>query len=495
MGKYIMALDQGTTSSRTILFDKGGNIICQANKEFEQIFPKAGWVEHNPEEIWMTQVLTMGEVMRDAGIDGTDIEAIGITNQRETTVVWDKNTGKPIYNAIVWQCARAKDICERPLIKMQAETIRRKTGLQLSPYFPAAKLAWLMENVVQARPLAAQGRLCCGTMDAWLVYSLGEGHPFRTDYSNASRTQLFDITTLQWDEALCQLFGIPMNALPEVTMSDGLFGMTTLGEWLKEPIPIHGVLGDSHGALFGQNCRQPGQIKATYGTGSSVMMNIGDKPKFSENGLVTSLAWGMEQKVSYVFEGNLNYTGAVISWLKKDVGLIHTDAEATELALRANQADKTYFVPAFTGLGAPYWDSEATGMFTGITRVTGRAELAKACLESIAYQITDLVALMAKDAGIPVNTLRVDGGPTVSDYLMQFQSDLTCASVEVPEIQELSGMGAAYAAGIAVGLYDREQVFLGLQHRSYYARLSEKERQRRYAGWKTAVKRVLLEEK
>lgn len=495
MKRYILAVDQSTQGTKGLLFDEAGRMCARADRSHAQLVNDQGWVEHDPEEILENTLRVCRDTVEKAGVSPEEIAAFAISNQRETSMMWDRETGKPIYNAIVWQCARAKDICERPQIKMQAETIRRKTGLQLSPYFPAAKLAWLMENVVQARPLAAQGRLCCGTMDAWLVYSLGEGHPFRTDYSNASRTQLFDITTLQWDEALCQLFGIPMNALPEVTMSDGLFGMTTLGEWLKEPIPIHGVLGDSHGALFGQNCRQPGQIKATYGTGSSVMMNIGDKPKFSENGLVTSLAWGMEQKVSYVFEGNLNYTGAVISWLKKDVGLIHTDAEATELALRANQADKTYFVPAFTGLGAPYWDSEATGMFTGITRVTGRAELAKACLESIAYQITDLVALMAKDAGIPVNTLRVDGGPTASDYLMQFQSDLTCASVEVPEIQELSGMGAAYAAGIAVGLYDREQVFLGLQHRSYYARLSEKERQRRYAGWKTAVKRVLLEEK
>lgn len=495
MKRYILAVDQSTQGTKGLLFDEAGRMCARTDRPHAQLVNDRGWVEHDPEEILENTLRVCRDAVEKAGVLPEEIAAFAISNQRETSMMWDRETGKPIYNAIVWQCARAKDICERPQIKMQAETIRRKTGLQLSPYFPSAKLAWLMENVVQAESLAARGRLCCGTIDAWLVYSLGEEHPFRTDYSNASRTQLFDITTLQWDEALCELFGIPMNALPEVTMSDGLFGMTTLGGWLKEPIPIHGVLGDSHGALFGQNCRQPGQIKATYGTGSSVMMNIGDKPKFSNNGLVTSLAWGMDQKVSYVFEGNLNYTGAVISWLKKDVGLIHTDAEATELALHANQADKTYFVPAFTGLGAPYWDSEATGMFTGITRVTGRAELAKACLESIAYQITDLVTLMAKDSEIPVNTLRVDGGPTASDYIMQFQSDLTCASVEVPEIQELSGMGAAYAAGIAVGLYDRDQVFLGLQHRSYYTQMSEMERQCRYAGWKTAVKRVLLEEK
>ena len=492
MSGYILAVDQSTQGTKGLLFDEKGSLVARADRPHRQLVNERGWVEHDPEEILKNTLLVCQDVAKKAGIDKNGIRAFAISNQRETSLMWDRVTGKPIYNAIVWQCARAKELCQSPRIQNQAECIRRKTGLRLSPYFPAAKLAWLMEHIPNAKALAAARHLCCGTIDSWLVYSLGIGHPFKTDYSNASRTQLFDITRLQWDEELCALFGIPRDALPEVEMSDGLFGMTTLGGWLDTPIPIHGVLGDSHGALFAQDCRQPGQLKATYGTGSSVMMNIGGTPKFSDSGLVTSLAWGMDGVVQYVFEGNLNYTGAVISWLKKDVGLIETDAEATELAKCANPEDQTYFVPAFTGLGAPYWNSNATGMFTGITRITGRAELAKACLESIAYQISDLVELMGQDSGLPIAALRVDGGPTASDYLMQFQSDLTGARLEVPQIQELSGMGAAYAAGIAIGLYDGKTVFEGMQRRSYLPDMPRQVREQKCEGWKKAVRRVLL---
>lgn len=383
-------------------------------------------------EIIDNTVTVCGDVLAKADVDGGSVAAIGISNQRETTLMWDRATGRPVYNAIVWQCTRAVEICERPEVARRAEEIRKKTGINLSPYFPAAKLCWLMENIPETKALAAQGKLACGTIDSWLVYCLTGNH--KTDYSNASRTQLFNITDLKWDAELCGLFGIPMNSLPEVCMSDSNFGETDLRGLLPHPVSIHGVLGDSHGALFGQDCRKPGQIKATYGTGSSVMMHIGDKPKFSESGLVTSLAWGMNGKVEYVFEGNLNYTGAVMAWLREDVSLIATDSEATELAYKASPNDRTYFVPAFTGLGAPYWDSHATGLLTGITRTTGRAEIAKACLECIAYQITDLVELMRKESGLPVDTLRVDGGPTASRYLMQFQSDIANVTVQIPDL-------------------------------------------------------------
>ena len=489
MSRYILAVDQSTQGTKGLLFDENGLLVARADRPHRQIVNDLGWVEHDPVEIIDNTVTVCGDVLAKAGVNPGDVDAIGISNQRETALMWDKATGRPIYNAIVWQCARAAEICERPEIVGKAEDVRLKTGLNLSPYFPAAKLCWLMENVPEAKTLAGKGRLACGTVDSWLVYCLTGNH--KTDYSNASRTQLFNITDLQWDEELCELFSIPMDSLPEVCMSDSDFGGTDLRGFLPEPVPIRGVLGDSHGALFGQDCRKPGQIKATYGTGSSVMMHIGDAPKFSSSGLVTSLAWGIGGKVEYAFEGNLNYTGAVMTWLREDVGLIRTDAEATELAYKANPNDRACFVPAFTGLGAPYWDSRASGMLTGVTRTTGRAEIAKACLECIAYQITDLVELMRQDSGIPVDELRVDGGPTASTYLMQFQSDIADVSVQVPDLQELSGMGAAYAAGAAVGLYDREDVYCHIQRRSYQQKMSPVDRAERQTAWKQAVRQVL----
>ncbi len=491
MSRYILSVDQSTQGTKGLLFNEGGVLVARADRPHDQIVNEKGWVEHDPMQILNNTLAVCRDVAEKAGIDKGEIAAFAISNQRETSLMWDRQTGQPIFNAIVWQCARAAAICERPEIAEQAAEVKARTGMNLSPFFPAAKLRWLMENVPQAKPLADRGRLCCGTVDVWLLFRLTQEHVFRTDYSNASRTQLFNITELRWDPALCSLFGIPAEALPEVCMSDALFGHTTLDGWLDRPIPIHGVLGDSHGALFGQDCRRPGQVKATYGTGSSVMMNLGPSPRFSQSGLVTSLAWGIGGQVEYVFEGNLNYTGAVMTWLRKEVGLITTDQEATELARRANPLDRTYFVPAFTGLGAPYWDSRATGLFTGITRTTGRAELAKACLECIAYQITDLLELMGKGSGISVKTLRVDGGPTASDYLMQLQSDLTRARVEVPNLQELSGMGPAYAAGIALGLYDRDRIFDHVRRSAYAPQMPEQERLSRYDGWKAAIRQTL----
>ena len=489
MSRYILAVDQSTQGTKGLLFDENGVLAARADRPHRQIVNDKGWVEHDPVEILQNTIGVCADVLAKSGVSSSRIAAFAISNQRETSMMWDKATGRPIYNAIVWQCARAVEICERPEIAEKAETVRARTGINLSPYFPAAKLNWLMENVPEAKNLAAQRRLACGTVDSWLIWNLTGRH--WTDYSNASRTQLFNIVDLKWDRELCELFSVPVESLPEVHMSDDNFGETDLNGVLDHKVPIHGVLGDSHGALFGQDCRTPGKVKSTYGTGSSVMMHIGDKPKFSGNGLVTSLAWGINGKVEYVFEGNLNYTGAVMTWLKENVRLISTDMEATELAYAANPNDRTYFVPAFTGLGAPYWDSRATGLLTGITRTTGRAEIARACLDCIAYQITDLVLLMGRDAGMPLQELRVDGGPTASSYLMQFQSDMAGVSVQVPDLQELSGMGAAYAAGMAVGLYDPNTVYAHIRRQDYCSAMSQSRRDDLYNGWRAAVGQTL----
>ncbi len=489
MSRYILAVDQSTQGTKGLLFNEDGELVCRADRPHRQIISPLGWVSHDPEEIRQNTLAVCRDTVEKAGIDKGSIAAFGISNQRETTVAWDGETGKSICDAIVWQCARAGAVCER--LSDMADTVRARTGLNLSPYFPAAKMGWIMENVPEAKTLADAGRLRLGTVDSWLLSFLTREKVHATDYSNASRTQLFDIIALRWDEKLCRAFGVPVEALPEVRMSDSVFGTTDLDGYLDKPIPVCGVLGDSHGALFGQDCRRPGQVKATYGTGSSVMMNIGDEPRFSSGGLVTSLAWGMNGRVEYVFEGNLNYTGAVMTWLRKDVGLIENDAEATELARAANPNDKCYFVPAFSGLGAPYWDSRASGMLTGVSRTTGRAEIAKACLECIAYQITDLTELMRRDAGVELASLRVDGGPTASEYLMQFQSDMARTSVEVPNLQELSGMGAAYAAGISAGIYDPDRVYEHVRRRVYAPSMDAERREELYKGWQAAVRQVL----
>ena len=489
MSRYILAVDQSTQGTKGLLFNEDGELVCRADRPHRQIISPLGWVSHDPEEIRQNTLAVCRDTVEKAGIDKGSIAAFGISNQRETTVAWDGETGKCICDAIVWQCARAEAVCEQ--LSDMADTVRARTGLNLSPYFPAAKMGWIMENVPEAKALADAGRLRLGTVDSWLLSFLTRERVHATDYSNASRTQLFDIIALRWDEKLCRAFGVPVEALPEVRMSDSVFGTTDLDGYLDKPIPVCGVLGDSHGALFGQDCRRPGQVKATYGTGSSVMMNIGDEPRFSSGGLVTSLAWGMNGRVEYVFEGNLNYTGAVMTWLRRDVGLIENDAEATELARAANPNDRCYFVPAFSGLGAPYWDSRASGMLTGVSRTTGRAEIAKACLECIAYQITDLTELMRRDAGVELASLRVDGGPTASEYLMQFQSDMARASVEVPNLQELSGMGAAYAAGISAGIYDPDRVYEHVRRRVYAPAMDAERREELYKGWQAAVRQVL----
>ena len=494
MKKYLLGIDQSTQGTKVLVVDEKGRKVLRVDKAHRQIVDDNGWVEHDAEEIYANVLALISEVKEKLGEEAALIAGVGISNQRETVLAWDKVTGKPVYNAIVWQCARAAEICERiGAEKEMAELIRRRTGLQLSPYFSAAKLAWIMENVPAARELAAEDRLCCGTVDSWLIYKLTEGKDFKTDMSNASRTELFNITELCWDEDICRVFGIYPGSLPQVVSSDSDFGSTDFDGILSRPVPIRGALGDSQAALFGQACLAPGMAKATYGTGSSVMMNIGSKPAFSRKGLVTSLAWGRKGSPVYVLEGNINYTGASISWLCSEVELISSPAETESLAKEADKKDKTYFVPAFTGLGAPYWSAEATGLFTGITRKTGKKELVKAVLDSIAYQINDIVTLMQEESGYSLAALRVDGGPARNGYLMQFQSDILQLPVDVADVEELSAMGAAYMAGLALGIYD-EEIFKERKWQHYQPLMQEEQRNVFLQGWRQAVKRTLWQE-
>ena len=491
MGKYLIGIDQSTQGTKALLFDQEGNLIKRTDKAHRQIINEKGWVSHDPEEIYRNTLEAVRNLVQESGIPAGDVVGVGISNQRETSLAWDRSTGDPLGQAIVWQCARAVDICERVERAGQAEAVRSRTGINLSPYFPASKIAWILENVEGAKEKADSGNICHGTIDTWLIYKLTGGKEYKTDYSNASRTQLFNIFELKWDQEICELFGINPDNMAEVCDSDSCFGETDFNGFLPHPVPIHGVLGDSHGALFGQGCLKPGMTKSTYGTGSSIMMNIGEKPVLSTHGVVTSLAWSMNGKVNYVLEGNLNYTGAVITWLKDDMKLISSHGETQKLAEEASKDDKTYLVPAFSGLGAPYWDSRATAAVVGMTRTTKKPELVKAAVECIAYQITDIVNAMSEDAGVKVEELRVDGGPTRNSYLMQFQSDMTRAAVQVPDAEELSGMGPAFAAGIALGLWD-ENIFNKLNRTKYEPEMNEKEAEQKYLGWKKAVERVLM---
>lgn len=490
MSRYVLGIDQSTQGTKALLFDEEGALICRTDLPHRQYINEKGWVEHDPEEIYINTLAVVKNLVEKAGINKNELAVLGISNQRETAMVWNRTTGKPVYNAVVWQCARGARICEEIEKAGDADMIRSHTGLQLSPYFSAAKIAWVLKNVEGVQEIADKSELCCGTIDSWLVYKLTGGKEFRTDYSNASRTQMFNISELKWDKQVCGLFGIPTTALPEVTDSDGKYGTTNFDGYLDHEIPIRGVLGDSHGALFGQGCVEKGMIKSTYGTGSSVMMNIGEEPVFS-NRVVTSLAWKLGGEVNYVLEGNINYTGAVITWLKDDLELISSPDETEQLAKESNPADKSYLVPAFTGIGAPYWDSEATGILTGMTRTTKRKEIVRAALDCIAYQITDVIKTMSAESGIDISELRVDGGPTKNKYLMQFQSDIAHVTVQVPSSEELSGIGAAYAAGIAVGIYNKEEVLNKMTRTRFTPQMQSEERAQKYAGWKSAVEQVL----
>ncbi len=490
MGKYVLGIDQSTQGTKALLFDEEGKLLCRSDLSHKQIVDSRGWVEHDLEEIYKNTIQVVRNLVERAGIDKSELSVLGISNQRETAACWEKETGKPVYNAIVWQCARGAAICDELERQGHARMIREHTGLQLSPYFSAAKLAWIFRNVDGVKEKAKAGKIACGTIDSFLVHRLTKGRNFQTDYSNASRTQLFDIRALKWDAQLLELFGIDASCMAQVTDSNGDYGETDFEGFLEKPIPIRGVLGDSHGALFGQGCLEKGMIKATYGTGSSIMMNIGETPVFTDLGVVTSLAWSMDGRVNYVLEGNINYTGAVITWLKDEVKLISSAAETEELARGAAENDRTYLVPAFSGLGAPYWDSKASAVICGMTRTTGKAEIVRAALDCIAYQITDIVRVMGEASGIDIEELRVDGGPTRNGYLMQFQSDQLGIPVRIPEAEELSGIGAAYAAGIALGIFDKN-IFEKMNRTSYTSKLEEAVRSERYEGWKDAVGMVM----
>ncbi len=489
--RYVLGVDQSTQGTKGVLVDQKGKIVGRVDLAHRQLINDKGWVSHDLREIYDNVLAVCREVIEQTGIRKEQIVGMGITNQRETTCAWNKITGEPLAKAIVWQCARASALCEE--IESQedaADKIYKKTGLKVSPYYPAGKMAWLLRYDEQVKSAASCGKLALGTIDSYLIHRLTEGKAFRTDYSNASRTQLFNLHTLTWDKDICNLFDIPVDALPEVTDSDHVFGETDLGGYLERPIPICGVLGDSHGALFGHNCRKSGDIKTTYGTGSSIMLNIGDRFIQSRNGLSTSLAWKIGDKVTYVLEGNINYTGAVISWLKNDLGLIESAGETGELAGQANPEDTTYLVPAFSGLGAPWWKNEAKALISGMSRTTGKAELVKAGVESIAYQINDVIASMRADTGLDIEALCVDGGPTRNVYLMQFQSDISHASIKIPDAEELSVLGAVYTAGISAGVFD-DGVFDAITYTQYQPKMPENVRKNKFDGWRSAVEMLL----
>lgn len=486
--QYILGIDQSTQGTKAILVDEDGKMIGRADKSHRQLVNECGWVSHDLEEIYANVISVVKEVTERCGIEKSQIRAVGISNQRETAAAWDKE-GNPLADAIVWQCARAKEIA-RDVQEHYGDMVKARTGLAPSPYFPAAKMAWLLRNA-QRLQVRDSHDIRLGTIDSWLVYRMTKGESFKTDYSNASRTQLFSLHELKWDEELCGIFQIPPECLPEVCDSNSIFGMTDLEGFLDRKIPIHSAVGDSHAALFGQGCHEPGMIKTTYGTGSSIMMNTGNRCVASSHGLATSLAWGIDGKVDYVLEGNINYTGAVVTWLKDEVGLIASPAETEAAAREANPNDRTVLVPAFSGLSAPYWDDNAKAVLYGMTRITGKNEIIKAALESIALQIQAVLEAMEKDSGIDIQELRVDGGPTKNAYLMQAQSDLSGMKVAVAETEELSALGAAYLAGIGAGLFQKDSLFRDGRRSYFEPKMDRQDRALRLEGWKRAVSMIM----
>ena len=495
MKKYVLALDQGTTSSRAILFDKKGNICFKAQHEFTQIYPHTGWVEHNPMEILFSQLQSVMEVLAESKATVEDIASIGITNQRETTIVWDKSTGKPVYNAIVWQCRRTADMCEK--IKADEELtqyIKDHTGLVVDAYFSATKIKWILDNVEGARDLAEKGQLLFGTVETWLIWNLTGGAVHITDYSNASRTMLFDVDKLCWDEYLCEKLGIPMSMLPTCEPSSKIYGKvakSVMGIEELAGVPISGAIGDQPAALFGQGCFEKGPAKNTYGTGCFLLMNTGDKRVESKNNLVTGVAWGLDGKVTYAIEGSAFNAGSVIKWLLDDLQLIPSARRCDELAESVPNANGVYFVPAFTGLGAPYWDMYARGTIVGLTRGANAAHICRSVLEAIAYQMTDLLEAMKQDSDIELSELRVDGGASVSDIMMQIQSDMIRTNVNRPKMVETTAIGAAYLAGLAVGFWkDTEEIEkIREVDKIFEPKMDMEKREKRYRGWLRAVER------
>ncbi|MCR1953485.1 glycerol kinase GlpK [Clostridioides mangenotii] len=491
--KYIMALDQGTTSSRAIIFNKEGEIVRVAQKEFSQIFPRAGWVEHDAMEIWGSQSGVLREVIETAGIRPDEIASIGITNQRETTVVWDKHTGKPIYNAIVWQCRRTSELCDDLKQRGLEDEFKEKTGLLIDAYFSATKLKWILDNVEGSRDRARNGDLLFGTIDTWLIWNLTRGKVHVTDYSNASRTMMFNINTLKWDEEILNELDIPKCMLPEVKPSSCLYGYTDDHMLAGAEIPISGCVGDQQAALFGQTCFDEGTAKNTYGTGCFLLMNTGEKPVRSKNGLLTTIAWGIDGKVNYALEGSIFVAGASIQWLRDELNLINSAEESEMYANRVEDTDGVYVVPAFTGLGAPYWDMYARGTICGLTRGSSKDHIIRATLESIAYQTKDVLQAMQEDSGIDLKSLKVDGGASNNNFLMKFQSDILDVKIFRPEIVETTALGAAYLAGLAVGFYkDKDEIASQWKiDKEFEPDMIEGVRQEKYEGWKKAISRSL----
>lgn len=492
--RYIIALDQGTTSSRALIFDENQNIISVVQKEFTQIYPKEGWVEHDPIEIWATQSGVLAEVIAKTGISYHDIVGIGITNQRETTVVWDKNTGKPVYNAIVWQCRRTAGICDDLKLKGISEYVRDNTGLVIDAYFSGTKIKWILDNVNGAREKAEKGELLFGTIDTWLIWKLTNGKVHATDYTNASRTMIYNIKELKWDEKMLEILDIPKSMLPEVKNSSGIFGYVSLGGQDVYSIPISGVAGDQQSALFGQACFNEGEAKNTYGTGCFMLMNTGKKMITSKNGLLTTIGIGINGKVEYALEGSIFMAGASIQWLRDELRIIN-DAKDTEyFANKVKDSGGVYVVPAFVGLGTPHWDMYARGSILGLTRGSNRNHIIRATLESIAYQTRDVLDAMQEDSGIKLSQLKVDGGACVNNFLMQFQSDIIGVPVRRPKIVETTALGAAYLAGLGVGLWSskneiKEKWSL---EREFDPAITVSERDRMYKGWQKAVKRSMF---
>lgn len=490
--QYILALDQGTSSSRAVVFDRNGNICSKAQREFRQIFPKSGWVEHDPHDIWISQASVIAEAISMIDINGLNIAGIGITNQRETTVVWDIDTEEPIYNAIVWQDRRTSEYCDQLKSEGLVKTIHEKTGLLLDAYFSATKIHWILENVHGAKARAEKGKLRFGTVDSWLIWRLTRGQVHVTDVSNASRTMLFNINTLDWDDDLLKLFGIPRSMMPEVKSSSEVYGHTCTTIFAHK-VPISGIAGDQQAALFGQMCVEPGMMKNTYGTGCFLLMNSGDKPIFSKNNLLSTVAWKIGDKVTYALEGSIFVAGSVVQWLRDGLGIIKSAPEIEDLARSVDNTGGVYFVPALTGLAAPWWDQYARGTITGISRGTTAAHIARAALEGIAYQTMDIVEAMANDAGLNIRGLKVDGGASNNNLLMQFQADVLNTEVVRPKVVETTALGAAYLAGLAVGYWDGIDDIRKLWQvdRRF---LPEKEPEivaKEIKGWHDAVKRTL----
>ncbi len=490
MGKYLMALDQGTTSSRCIIFDKGGNILSVAQKEFTQIFPQAGWVEHDPMEIWASQIAVAAEAKARLAVEASDIDSIGITNQRETTVVWNKNTGKPVYNAIVWQCRRTAEYCDTLKASGFDQKIREKTGLVVDAYFSGTKIRWILENVEGAREEAEKGNLLFGTIDSWLIWNLTKGQVHVTDYSNASRTLLFNIHTLEWDDEILTELNIPKSMLPEAKPSSYVYGNAN-AEFFGGEIPIAGVAGDQQAALFGQCCFEPGMVKNTYGTGCFILMNTGETPVASKNGLLTTIAWGADGKVEYALEGSVFVAGAAIQWLRDGLRMIDNAAFTEAYANKVTDSNGVYVVPAFVGLGAPYWDQYARGIIVGLTRGVEKEHFIRATVESLAYQSYDVIEAMINDSGNDLKSLKVDGGATANNFLMQFQADIANTEVVRPSIIESTALGAVYLAGLATGYYEnKDDIVKNVSiDRVFKPSIDESARAAMVGGWKEAVKR------